>query len=117
MAGQVGVAVSEMRSLWLGTEGGTVLHGCYVKEDAEDLAIRFAMAHLVHPQGVNNGAAVLPCCMSSPDTPCQRTFRGSLDDRMAAVLDYSLAQLEGRTEDAVWAGVRIAMAPRRCPIG
>lgn len=105
-----------MRSLWLGTEGGAMLHSCAAKSECEDLAIRFAMAHLIHPQGVNNGAVVMPCCQSNPDHPCQRALRGTVDDRMAAVLDYSLAELEGRRDDAVWAAVRIASAPRRCPL-
>lgn len=108
--------MTEKRSLWLGTEGGSVLHGCYPKEECEDLAIRFAMAHLIHPQGVNNGAAVMPCCQSCPEQDCQRQMLGSADDRMAAVLDYSLAELEGRRDDAVWAAVRIASVPRRCPL-
>lgn len=105
-----------MRSLWLGTEGGSVLEGCHPKSECEDLAMRYAMAHLVHPHGVNNGAVVGPCCMSTPDHPCQSQFRGSTDLRMAAVLKFSLANLEGRSEDALWAAVEIASSPRRCPI-
>lgn len=93
-----------------------MLEGCHAKSECEDLAMRYAMAHLVHPHGVNNGAVVGPCCMSDPGHPCQNSFRGSTDRRMAAVLAYSLAELEGRSEDAVWHAVEIAMAPRRCPI-
>lgn len=118
MAGQVGVAVTQtepMKALWVGTEGGSVLHGCYPKSDAEDLAMRFATAHLVHPEGVNNGCVVGPCCMSC-DMPCQSTYRGSTDERMAAVMDFSLAKAEGRSEDAVWAAVRIATIPGRCAV-
>lgn len=92
------------------------MHGCYLRSDCEDLAMRFAMAHLVHPQGVNNGAVVTGCCKSDPDYPCQRQMRMGADDRMRAVLDYSLAELEGRREDAIWHAVEIATHPRRCPL-
>lgn len=106
----------EMRALWLGTEGGSVLHGCHPKDECEDLAIRFAMAHLIHPHGVNNGAAISACCQSSPGSSCHRAFQGDSDSRMAAVLDASLAMVEGRENDALNALVQLASTPRRCPI-
>lgn len=105
-----------MKQLWLGTEGGSVLLGCYPESEAVDLIARYREANLVHPVGVNNGAALSGCCQSGEGVSAHCSFQMGADERMVAVLKLSLAEKEGRWDDAALAAVDLAMCPRRCPL-